>query len=114
MARARQKLAEHPRGIAGGLDGWASLCGNIPKARLAIRFLLATNEAEVVTVDGKRVYRRRGAAPEADPPEPGPSPQGAICDTCNALRGTGEGQCDPCGTCGGCLRALPQDGGCPC
>ncbi len=107
VERARAALFLHPAGISGGLDGWATLCGNIPKGRLACKFLLAAEEAEAVQVEGVgRVYRRKGAAPAKSLP--------AICPICKGLRGGAPGQCMPCATCSGCKHATTDQGGCAC
>lgn len=46
LERVRHQLRAHPKGVAGGAEGLASLCGKIAPARRAVRQLLATGEIE--------------------------------------------------------------------
>jgi KaiC/GvpD/RAD55 family RecA-like ATPase len=61
VEKARLELAKRPQGIAGGLDGWASLLGaKLVRARLACQHLLATGEAESLNDAGRKVFRLKG------------------------------------------------------
>ena len=68
VAKARLELAKHPQGIAGGLDGWASLLGaKMVRARLACQHLLANGEAEALNDAGRRVFRAKGGVAVVTP-----------------------------------------------